>query len=353
METNRYLKPAWTYNGSDRTDLPLTVVAKVDRKRVKQTVRPGQLFCVGKFFKNPRRFDKNKMITRYKLKGEKMEKALLKKLSVVSLLCLLAVAAGSCINIGGFGMQSKYERTVQLSSPMPAGASFEARTHNGSIEIAGGDITDCNITATITALARTEKDAKKLAERTTVKLQSFGDRLIARIDKPTFLTNQSVGVSLDVQVPDESDLELTTHNGSVVIRNITGRLNATTHNGKITVEHVSGIAELLTHNGSVVCREISGDTRLRTHNGSIKVYYSEAAPSICNISLITSNGGIEIEMPSNFSGEVDISTHNGSIRTNLPITVVGKISKSKLSGKIGTGQGKLHLETHNGSIRLQ
>jgi len=278
---------------------------------------------------------------------------LLKKLSLVSLLCLLVVAVGSCINIGGFGMRVKYERTVQLSSPLSPGSSFEANTHNGSIEIAGADITDCNLTATITARAKTEEDAKKLAERTKVKLQSFGDRLIAKIDRPAYLRNQSVSVSLDVQVPNESDLELTTHNGSLEITNITGRLNCTTHNGKITTEQVSGITELHTHNGSVTCREISGDTRLKSHNGSIRVYYSKAAPSVCDILLLTHNGGIELETPSDFTGEVDISTSNGSIRTDLPITIVGKISKSKLSGKIGTGRGKLHLETHNGSIRLQ
>jgi len=33
METNRYLKPAWTHNGSVRTDLPLTVVTKADKKK--------------------------------------------------------------------------------------------------------------------------------------------------------------------------------------------------------------------------------------------------------------------------------------------------------------------------------
>lgn len=278
---------------------------------------------------------------------------MLKKLSLVSLLCLLVIAAGSCINIASFDMRAKYERTVQLSSPLSPGSSFEANTHNGSIEIAGADITDCNLTATITARAKTEEDAKKLAERTKVKLESFGDRLIAKIDRPTALRNQSVSVSLDVQVPNESDLELTTHNGSLEITNITGRLNCSTHNGKITTEQVSGITELHTHNGSVTCRDISGDTRLKSHKGSIRVYYSKAAPSVCDISLITSNGGIEIATPSNFSGEIDISTHNGSIRTDLPITIVGKVTKNRLSGKIGTGQGKLHLETHNGSIRVQ
>jgi DUF4097 and DUF4098 domain-containing protein YvlB len=236
---------------------------------------------------------------------------------------------------------------------MPAGSSFEAQTHNGSIKISGSDITECNLTATITGRAVTEEDAQKLAERTTVRLESFGGRLTAKIDKPACLRNQSVSVSFDVQVPNESDLELTTHNGSVEIRNITGRLNGTTHNGKITTEKISGIVELHTHNGSIICRDISGDSRLRTHNGSIKAYYSQALPSVCDISLITYNGGIELETPSNFSGEIDISTRNGSIRTDLPITVVGKISKSRLSGRIGSGQGKLHLLTHNGSIRVR
>jgi DUF4097 and DUF4098 domain-containing protein YvlB len=250
-------------------------------------------------------------------------------------------------------MRAKYERTVQLSAPLSPGSGFAARTHNGSITIAGADVTDCNVTATITARAITEEDAKELAERTTVKLEPFGDKLTAKIDKPTLLVNKSVSVSLDVQVPNRTDLELTTHNGSIRVTDITGRLNATTHNGKVTAEQISGTTELHTHNGSVICREISGDTQLKTHNGGIKVYYSETAPSVCNISLITYNGGIELATPSDFSGDVDASTHNGSINTELPITVKGKVSRRKLTGTIGAGQGKLHLSTHNGSIKLR
>jgi hypothetical protein len=50
METNRYLKPAWTHNGTVRTDLPFTVLTKLNKKKVAQTVRPGQLFCIGKVY---------------------------------------------------------------------------------------------------------------------------------------------------------------------------------------------------------------------------------------------------------------------------------------------------------------
>ncbi|MBN1806133.1 MAG: hypothetical protein JW837_12865 [Sedimentisphaerales bacterium] len=278
---------------------------------------------------------------------------MVKKVSFVSILCLMVVLTGCCINIESCAMRAKYERTVYLSSPLSPGSIFEANTHNGYIKVAGSDVTDCNITATITARAATEEEAQKLAEQTTVKLVPFGNRLTARIDKPAFLTNQSVGVSLDIQVPNKVNLELTTHNGSVAVKDVEGELNGTTHNGQITAERISGTTKLYSHNGSVICKEISGDTQLKTHNGGVRVYYSEAAPSVCDISLITYNGGIELEAPANFSGEVDMSTHNGSIRTDLPITVVGKISKSKLAGKIGSGDGKLYLETHNGSIKVQ
>jgi len=50
METNYYMKPAWTHNGSIRTDLPLTVVGKLAKRRLTEIVRPGQLFCVGKVY---------------------------------------------------------------------------------------------------------------------------------------------------------------------------------------------------------------------------------------------------------------------------------------------------------------
>jgi DUF4097 and DUF4098 domain-containing protein YvlB len=62
---------------------------------------------------------------------------------------------------------------------------------------------------------------------------------------------------------------------------------------------------------------------------------------------------VELTTPKNFSGEVEASTHNGSIKTELPITVKGKVSKKRLTGTIGTGQGKLYLETHNGSIKIK
>jgi len=274
------------------------------------------------------------------------------KVSLGCLLCMVMFLTG-CINIGSCAMRAKYQRTVQLSAPLSPGSAFEAQTHNGSIKINGADIADCNMTATIVARAATDEEALELAEKVKVTLVPSGNRLITRIDKPTQLINKSVSVSLAVEVPNKTDLDLVTHNGSVDISDIKGRLNATTHNGKVTSERISGTTAFSTHNGAVTCGDISGSTQLKSHNGSIKAYYTDTAPAVCDISIVTYNGGIEIKTPTSFSAKIDASTHNGSINTDLPITVSGKISKSSLKGTIGTGEGQLHLETYNGSIRIR
>jgi len=237
--------------------------------------------------------------------------------------------------------------------PLSPGASFETQTHNGSITINGADVADCNVIATVVGRARTDSEAMKVVEQTQVRLERSGEGLILKIKRPENMINRSVSVSLDCVLPDRVDLKLGSHNGAVKIKNIIGRVDATTHNGKTIARDVSGEVKLHTHNGRVECENISGDAQLRTHNGGVRVSYSEEAESDCDISIVTHNGSIELDSPQNYSAQVEASTHNGSINTDLPITVTGKVSKNKLHGTIGDGRSKLHLETHNGSIRLK
>lgn len=281
-----------------------------------------------------------------------MKKRFHAKVSLCYLLVLSLLLAGCSINIGSCAMLAKHERQLVLSEPLPAGSLFSAQTHNGSIKVKGADVTDCNLIATIVARAATEDAAKELAERTKVWLEHIGSKLVAKIEAPSPLFNQSVTVSYNVTVPKSTSLELISHNGTVEIAAITGEINATTHNGDVITCEVSGNAKLQTHNGSIECSQLSGNANLETHNGNVNVDYSQAAPSVCDISMVSHNGSIKLIAPPNLSAAVQISTHNGSIKTDLPITVAGEISKGKLQGTIGTGEGKLHLQTHNGSIRV-
>ena len=65
------------------------------------------------------------------------------------------------------------------------------------------------------------------------------------------------------------------------------------------------------------------------------------------------HGGIDFVAPPNFGGQVELSTSYSSIKSDLPITITGEISKKKLTGTIGEGKGKLHLQTKSGSIKVK
>lgn len=282
-----------------------------------------------------------------------MKKGNFPKAFVGFLLCLLIAVAGCCcINVCDI-FKAKYERTVQVSAPMSSGSVFVAQTHNGSITIRGGETADCNVTAKITARAGSDEKARKLAEETKVTLEPSGNKLTAKIQQPTCIMNQSVSVSFDVTLPNQAGLELTTHNGTVSVTNITGQVDATTHNGSVTADSISGTMKLRTHNGQITCKEISGDMKLQTHNGSVEAACSKSASSVCDVSIVTHNGEINFIAPPNLSAAVEVSTHNGSIDSDLPITVIGEVSKRQLRGTVGGGQGKLRLETHNGSIKIK
>jgi hypothetical protein len=282
-----------------------------------------------------------------------MKKTYSTKELLACLFCIPILLLYFCSYSGSFANKSKSERIVELKAPLAEGSLFEARTHNGSITINGADVNDCIITATIVAYAPTKESAKKLAEEIKIELQPSGNKLITKIDKPDFMRNRSVSVNLDITIPNRTDLELATHNGPVKVTNIKGNISNETHNGAITVSQVAGIIKLKTHNGSIICKEISSNTQIRTHNGRVEVSCSETASPICDVSIISHNGSIYFASPPDLSAEADISTHNGRINSSLPILLKGEIRDNKIKGTIGKGEGKLYVETHNGSIEVK
>jgi hypothetical protein len=282
-----------------------------------------------------------------------MGKYSLKKPLVFLLVCVVAGMVGCCVHMGCNVPPAKYTRVVEVSAPLAAGGSFAAKTHNGSITVAGADVVECRVTATIVARAGSEEQAKKLTEQTRIRLERDKNKLKARIDKPRTRMNESVSVSLDVTVPGQTDAVLITHNGKVRIRDLRGRIDAKTHNGKVRASAVVGTTKLRTHNGSVACEEVSGDIQLRSYNGNVWAKYSQSAPPVCDVSIVTHNGRVEFTGPPHYSARVEVSVHNGTISTELPITLSGKLSRRRLQGTIGTGEGRLHVETYNGSVTMK
>jgi hypothetical protein len=301
------------------------------------------------------------------LKENKMSQKKLKFQNRTLMLLLLL----SLLTFAGCVPLEKYERTVELSSDMTAGSKLTAQTHNGAIIVTGAEVETCDITAKIITGADTQENAKKLSELVVVSIIQGVDGLAVKIDKPKGLKKKSVGVSLDITLPNASSLDLKTHNGQIKIINIVGGIEGhthngsanandvvgdvflTTHNGSVNCDNIKGNAKLQTHNGRISCMDVLGDVDAKTHNGNTDVTYRADAGGAINGRLETHNGSINFKGPVDLSVKLDASTHNGSVSTVLPITISGKIKKNNIKGTIGAGQGSLFLKTHNGSISIK
>lgn len=263
-----------------------------------------------------------------------MKNSYLTKISLICLLCLSTAINGCCcINIGDW-YRAKYERTDQLDAPFAPGSTFVVNNEVGSITAKGMNVTHCNVTATITAKAPTEQEAKELADRVKIELKQVERNLIVKIEKPRATKNHSISISFDITVPEQTALELGCDVGEIKISNITEKIKAQTDVGKIT------------------CRQISDDIEIISNVGSIEVVYSKTAPADCNATVSTDVGSIEITTPPDFSATVHARTDVGSIKTDLPLTIRGMIGHN-LDGTIGKGEGELNLKTDVGSITIK
>ena len=385
--------------------------------------------------------------------------------SISCCLCMLVLISGCDVQIGDWG-QAKYERTVQQQAPISPGSRLYVETSFGSITITGGDVTECSVIAEICGRAPTEEEAQLLVEQVKIELETVGDTLTVKADKPPSRNNRSVSISYDITIPKQTNIEcissygaieianiegqtsgktssgsieakniegstkLDTSYGSVNCRNITGSsITVKSSSGSITTEIIKGPAQLTTSYGSITCTDMSdGDLKLKTSSGKIRlsnasfsncdahtsygsivsndlngksiklhsgsgsinltdssadttnlstsygritcrqittkditaksgsgnldIECSESTPDEIVADLVTSYGSIDFTAPQNFAGQVDMSTSYGSVKTSRTITISGQISKKNLSGTIGEGTGKLHLQTSSGSINL-
>lgn len=159
--------------------------------------------------------------------------------------------------------------------------------------------------------------------------------------------NRGGGSLLDWLTSDDVDAEVTYE--LTVPR--TMNVDVSNTNGGIELTGVSGAIELDTTNGKIEVSRCAGSLDASTTNGSIKAELTSIAKGQ-PLRFETTNGRIDVAVPSNVSANVDASTTNGSINSDLPVTTTHTSSNS-LRGTINGGGTSLRLRTTNGGIRIR
>ncbi|MFH1371200.1 MAG: DUF4097 family beta strand repeat-containing protein [Planctomycetota bacterium] len=266
---------------------------------------------------------------------------------------IIILVSGCCICWGWRG-QEQYERTESFSAAMEGVERISVDTSFGDIKIIGADTNDCNVIAVITGQAPTAEEAKQLAEQTRITLETDGNTLVVKVDKPHLKRNRSIGISYDIVVLKQTGIKCQSSYGYIKIVNIEGAIESHTSYGDVIADNITGRMQLETSYGDVDCKQItSSDFTAKSSFGDIAVDFSDICPEALKAGIKTSYGDIVMDAPSNFAGDVSLETSFGKIRTEVPITVKGEFGKDHLKGTIGEGAGKLDLKTSFGSVTIK
>ncbi len=261
-------------------------------------------------------------------------------------LCLLVIISGCDIQIGDWG-QAKHEITVQRQALLSPGSKLYVETSSGSITITGGDVTECSVIARICGRVPTKEEAQLLAEQVKIELETIGDTLTVKADKPPRKNRCSISISYDITVPKQTSIECTSSYGAIELANIEGQTSGKTSSGSIEAKNIDGSVNLDTSYGSVNCRNITGDNiTVKSNSGSITAEIIKGSAQ-----LTTSYGSITCTDMS--EGDVKLKTSSGTIKlSNASFgdcdahTSYGSIVSDELKGK------SIKLHSGSGSISV-
>ena len=201
---------------------------------------------------------------------------------------------------------------------------------NGGVEVLAWDRNEVEVRAKVWANARTEDRAREIAR--AVEVTVSGGRINA--DGPDVERRENWGVSYELRVPRSSNLDMETHNGGITVEDVTGDIRFSALNGGV---HLTGVA---------------GDVRGRTTNGGLHIELDGDRWAGAGLDAETVNGGVDLTLPSGYSGELVTGTVNGGIDIDFPVTVSGRIGR-QLRTTLGDGGPTIRAVTTNGGVRIR
>jgi DUF4097 and DUF4098 domain-containing protein YvlB len=211
----------------------------------------------------------------------------------------------------------------------PGAIAIDARK-NGGISVKGWDRNEVLMRARIQSAAESQAAAEQLAKQ--IRIQTTGGRIVA--EGPDRQRDLQWSVSYEVFVPRRTDLSLESYNGGIAIAEVTGKMEFTALNGGVVLKRVGGNVHGSTTNGGLVI-ELAGD---RWDGETLDVR--------------TTNGGIVMSVPENYSAHLETATVNGGLSIDFPVTVQGRITR-ELAVTLGSGGPTVRAVTTNGGVRIK
>jgi len=213
--------------------------------------------------------------------------------------------------------------------------------------------------------ARADLLVRVPAGRTVEVHLAVGEVTVSNVEGDLRLDTHAAPVSTNAT---RGSLEIDVGSGGVEVTDAEGDVSIDTGSGSVRASGIRGDAlEIDTGSGSVTATDVAvEDLSIDTGSGSVEVSGAAATIGIDtgsggveltltsnpdDVSIDTGSGSVTVTAPASYGAEVDLETSSGGIELDFPVTT-NRIERDHLQGVIGSGAGRLTVETGSGSIRI-
>jgi DUF4097 and DUF4098 domain-containing protein YvlB len=236
---------------------------------------------------------------------------------------------GNNNNSWPFGHQDHVCELRRATLPVVDG-QLSVSGKNGGIDVIGEERQDIALEARVTAQDASRDEAQSLLRE--VKIVTTGT-IHAEGPSNWGFSHRSWSVNWSLRVPRHVAAELHTVNGGIKITNVIGLIHVGTTNGGLTLD------------------DLGGDVHATTVNGGLNVKLDGNEWHGAGLVAKSTNGGVTVKAPDQYSAHLVAETVNGGISVGFPITIQGKI-RHQIDTNIGQGGATLHFQTVNGGVSI-
>jgi DUF4097 and DUF4098 domain-containing protein YvlB len=201
---------------------------------------------------------------------------------------------------------------------------------NGGIAVKGWERSEILVRYRLQTYAPTQAEADNLASQIRVTTTSGQ----IRAEGPEQNGEARWDVGYEIFVPRQSNLSLQTRNGGISLSNVRGQIDFQAGNGGVSLKSLGG--------------KVKGETV----NGGLHVELTGSNWDGEGLDVRTTNGGLSITVPDNYSAHLETGTVNGGLVVSPSIAEVTRKTK-QLSLDLGSGGTNLRIHTTNGGVSLK
>jgi hypothetical protein len=188
-----------------------------------------------------------------------------------------------------------------------------------------------------------QKDAQELLKSFTISARAASEGVLLKAEGPERRGAGRLWVTLDLQIPKNSSVDVSTGGGNIDAGQIDGRVSLSTAGGNITAGDIGGPAHLDTGGGNIIAKNVSGELYANTGGGHITI-----GSVAGNATLHTGGGHIRV---ASVRGTAHFDTGGG----NITLEHSGAELTAETGGgeiEVGEAAGLVRARTSGGGIRV-